>query len=111
MVLECNSNRRYPGRDDFALEVYANVRIVRYSKKIVKDWEGCLSIPGYRGLVPRAESVTFEARTLEGKKVQRTVKGFHARVIQHETDHLNGLLYIDRMPDMRTFTHLDELKP
>lgn len=107
MTLECRSNRRYPEKDDFPLEVYLNLRIVKYSSKKVKDWEGCLSLPGYRGIVPRAESVTFEAFTPEGKKVRKTVRGFHARVIQHETDHLHGLLYIDRMPDMRTFTHLD----
>lgn len=106
-VLECRSNRRYPGRDDFPLEAYANIRILRYSKKKVLDWEGCLSIPGYRGLVPRCESVTVEAYTPEGLKVRRTVRGFHARVIQHETDHLNGRFYIDRMKNMRSFCHTE----
>ena len=106
-VLECRSNRRYPGRDDFALEAFANIRILKYSKKKVVDWEGCLSIPCYRGLVPRSKSVTFEAQTPDGKTVRRTVSGFHARVIQHETDHLNGLFYIDRMEDMKSFVCIE----
>lgn len=109
-VLECRASRRYPGKDDFPLQAYANIHIVKYSKKQVVDWEGCLSVPGYRGLVPRSESVTFEALTPEGKPVKRSVKGFQARVIQHETDHLNGLCYLDRMIDMRSLTHLDEFK-
>jgi peptide deformylase len=110
LVMECRGNSRYPNRPSFPLQTYFNARIVRKSKKKVLDWEGCLSIPGYRGRVPRAQSVTFEALTPEGKKVRRTVKGFEARVIQHEVDHLDGFFYIDRMNDFREYCHLDEFE-
>ncbi len=108
LVMECRGNKRYPGQPHFPLQVYLNARIVKYSKKTQEDWEGCLSIPGYRGLVPRSYSVTFEALTLGGNKVRKTLKGFEARVLQHEVDHLNGNFYIDRMPHLRNFVHLEE---
>jgi peptide deformylase len=107
-VMECRGNRRYPRVESFPLQVYVNVRIIRRSRTVVNDWEGCLSIPGFRGMVPRARQVTFEALTPEGKKVRRTVKGFEARVVQHEVDHLNGHFYIDRMKDKTTWMHLEE---
>ncbi len=107
VVMECQSSRRYPDSFDFALEVWINPRILRVSKETVSDWEGCLSIPGYRGIVPRAREVTFEAWTPKGEKVQKTVRGFHARVMQHETDHLIGKVYIDRMPDLKQWVHLE----
>ncbi len=69
-----------------------------------------MSIPGYRGLVPRSYSVVLEAMSLSGKKIRRTYKGFEARVIQHEVDHLNGLFYIDRMEDFRSYFHLEEFE-
>ena len=106
-VLECRANPRYPGRKPFALEVLINPRIVRASKRIQCGWEGCLSIPGYRGLVPRAAEVTVEARTPEGARIRRTYKGFHARVLQHEVDHLDGLFYLDRLRRPRDWLHLD----
>ncbi len=108
VVLECRSNPRYPRANDFPLEVWINPKIVKYSKEKEAGWEGCLSIPGYRGLVPRAQWVTFEALTPKGEKVRRTVKGFHARVIQHEVDHVNGFFYIDRMKNLHSWLHLDE---
>ncbi len=108
LVMECKGNKRYPNRPRFPLQAYLNARIVKYSKKAVEDWEGCLSIPGYRGMVPRSESVTFEALTLGGVKVRKTLGGFEARVLQHEVDHLNGNFYIDRMPHFHHFYHLEE---
>jgi len=110
LVMECKGNPRYPRRPSFPLQTYLNARIVKYSGKRVEDWEGCLSIPGYRGLVPRSYRVTFEATNLKGKKVRRTLKGFEARVLQHEVDHLNGYFYIDRMRHFRDFFHLDEFE-
>ena len=107
-VLECRFNPRYPGAQDIPLGIYLNPRILKSSKDQEMDWEGCLSIPGYRGLVRRAKEVTFEALTPEGKKVKETVKGFHARVIQHEVDHLCGFFYVDRMPDLKQWFHLEE---
>jgi peptide deformylase len=108
LVMECDSNKRYPKVDSVALQTYLNARIVKYSKKLEKGWEGCLSIPGYRGIVPRSKSVTFEAMTPDGKKVRKTIHGFEARIMQHEVDHLNGFFYVDRMPDLKGWTHLDE---
>src|ERR1041385_465316 len=61
MVLECHSNRRYPRRPDFPLRIYVNLKILKRSKKKIKDWEGCLSIPGYRGLVPRSQKIWIKA--------------------------------------------------
>ena len=107
-VLECETNRRYPGVGRIAFAAYVNPRIVEHSHKEEEDWEGCLSIPGYRGRVPRAREVTFEALTAAGEPVHKTVSGFHARIIQHEVDHINGLFYIDRMKDLKSWFHLDE---
>lgn len=106
-VMECRGNKRYPKVPSFPLQAYLNVRIVKYSKEKVTGWEGCLSIPGYRGLVPRSRWVTFEALTPGGIKVRKTVKGFEARVVQHETDHLNGFFYMDRMKGLKDWTHLE----
>ncbi len=107
LVMESENSRRYPTASAFGLQFYLNAKIIKASKKMETGWEGCLSIPGYRGLVPRHYSLTFSALTPEGKRVQRTVRGFEARVIQHELDHLNGLFYVDRMPDLREWYHLD----
>lgn len=108
LVMECRGNRRYPRVPSFPLQAYLNIRILHYSKAVEKGWEGCLSIPGFRGLVPRSRQVTFEALVPGGHKVRRTVRGFEARVIQHEADHLNGRFYIDRMKDWNSWMHLEE---
>lgn len=108
IVLECKMNSRYPGRQEIPLEIYVNPRIVQYSSEKMEDWEGCLSIPGYRGKVTRSAEVTFEALTREGRSVKKTVSGFHARIIQHEVDHLSGLFYMDRMNDLQLWMHLEE---
>jgi peptide deformylase len=107
-VLGWNSNSRYPDAGKAALRVYINPRIVEYSKETESGWEGCLSIPGYRGLVRRSAKVTIEAADEEGMPVRETASGFLARVIQHETDHLNGLLYLDRMEGRENWMHLEE---
>ena len=108
IVLECRANKRYPKGKEFPLAIYINPRILKYSKETVTDWEGCLSIPGYRGLVPRSKKVTFEALMPGGERVVRTVEGFQARVVQHEVDHICGKFYIDRMPDLLSWMHLEE---
>ena len=108
VVLECKSRTRYPAGENVPLQTYLNPRIIEYSKELEEDWEGCLSIPGYRGLVPRSSRVTFEALNDRGEPVKKTVANFEARIIQHEVDHLNGLFYIDRMKDLHSWFHLDE---
>ena len=107
-VMECKGNKRYPRVKSFPLQAYLNVRIVKYSAAKESGWEGCLSIPGYRGLVPRSRQITFEALTPEGRRVRKTVRGFEARVVQHEVDHLNGFFYIDRIKDRKSWMHLEE---
>jgi peptide deformylase len=74
----------------------------------VEDWEGCLSIPDIRGKVPRARQLTVRAYDRRGKRIEMRASGFTARVIQHETDHLDGVLFFDRMRSFETLTFLDE---
>ena len=108
ICLECRSNARYPDHPAVPLQVYVNPKIVHYSKAKVEDWEGCLSIPGYRGPVIRSKEVEFEAYDRHGKKVRKKISGFHARIMQHEVDHINGFFYIDRMKNLKNWMHLDE---
>lgn len=72
-------------------------------------WEGCLSVPGLRGAVPRALKIGYHGLTLDGKRFEREVTGMHARIVQHECDHLDGILYPQRMTDPRLFGFLEEL--
>ena len=71
-------------------------------------WEGCLSIPGLRGIVPRHRRIKVKARTLDGSTISLTAEGFHARVIQHEHDHLDGIVFIDRMTSAHSLTFEEE---
>jgi len=75
-----------------------------------KDWEACLSIPGLRGLVPRYRRIAWQGLDQRGRPIAGEAEGFHARVLQHEIDHLNGALYIDRMPDLSSLIFNDQLK-
>ncbi len=76
------------------------------------EWglEGCLSIPGLRGVVPRFQRISWTAQNMAGEPVSGTAEGFSARLLQHEVDHLDGILYPDRMPDLRLLTHVDEIE-
>ena len=74
------------------------------------DWEGCLSVPGMRGVVPRFTRIRYSGLGLDGKPIIREAEGFHARVVQHECDHLDGILYPQRMTDLRLLGFNDELK-
>ena len=77
---------------------------------LIDDWEGCLSIPDFRGRVPRWRKLRVDALDRHGNRLELAAEGFAARVIQHEFDHLMGKLYLDRMPDFRTLTHLAEFQ-
>ncbi|MBI4342134.1 MAG: peptide deformylase [Candidatus Omnitrophica bacterium] len=107
-VIEVAENRRYPGEGPVPLTVLINPKILSASKKSTVDWEGCLSVNEFRGQVPRAESLEVEAYNRKGEKVKFSAHGFFARVIQHECDHLAGKVFLDRMPDLSTLTHLHE---
>ena len=88
--------------------VLVNPEIVPLSENKAEGWEGCLSIPDIRGMVPRYTDILVRALDRTGKKVELTLKGFPARVAQHETDHLDGVLFFDRMTSMQSLTYLDE---
>jgi peptide deformylase len=107
-VIEVTQNRRYPGEGPIPLTVLINPKIHQLAKKQLVDWEGCLSVEGLRGQVPRAEALDVEAYNRKGEKVRFHAQGFFARVIQHECDHLAGKVFLDRMPDLKTLTHLQE---
>lgn len=107
-VIEVTDNRRYPGEKPVPLTVLINPRITTMSKKQLEDWEGCLSVNDFRGQVPRAESLEVEAYNRHGEKVKFHAHGFFARIIQHECDHLAGRVFLDRMPNLLTLSHLHE---
>ena len=107
-VIEVESNRRYPGEGPIPLTVLINPKILNASKKSLEDWEGCLSVNELRGRVPRAESLEVDAYNRKGEKVRFHAHGFFARIIQHECDHLAGKVFLDRMPNLSTLTHLQE---
>ena len=107
-VIEVTENRRYPGEGPIPLTILINPKIQAASKKQLEDWEGCLSVNEFRGRVPRAESLDVEAYNRKGEKVRFHARGFFARVIQHECDHLMGKVFLDRMPNLSTLTHLKE---
>ena len=85
-----------------------NPEITIVGSEIVEDWEGCLSIPDIRGKVPRARKITVQAYDRRGKRFELEASGFTARVIQHETDHLDGVLFFDRMKSFETLSFLEE---
>ena len=94
--------------EDVPLMALVNPEIEIASREVVEDWEGCLSIPDIRGRVPRARQIIVRAFDRAGRKMELPASGFTARVIQHETDHLDGVLFFDRMKSFQSLTFLDE---
>ncbi len=109
VVFEVKNNPRYPEAEPVPFTVLVNPELTPLSDAMEEGWEGCLSLPGLRGLVPRHKVLRLRGFDQYGQPIDRVVEGFHARVVQHETDHLNGILYPMRMPDMRRFGFVDEL--
>ena len=93
---------------DIPLRVVVNPMITPHERELVYDWEGCLSIPDLRGMVPRHPAVRVQGLDREGHPLDYVVRGFAARIVQHEFDHLNGVVFLDRMKDFRTLSYLDE---
>ena len=92
------------------VSVLINPKIENISNETEDDWEGCLSLPGMSGLVRRSKKIKYSAIDLKGEKVSGEVEGLHARVIQHEFDHLNGILYTSRLADKRAFGYSEEIE-
>lgn len=109
-VLEVPAGDGRGGRRGVPLTVLINPTLTPLSKKLQLDVEGCLSVPDLRGVVPRFEKVRLDALGRDGKPYSVTATGFHARVIQHECDHLDGHVYLDRMDGMKTLGFLDEME-
>jgi peptide deformylase len=103
-------NSRYPSRGEIPETVLINPVITPLDDTIDDGWEGCLSVPGMRGLVQRFSRVRYQGFDENGEKIDREVDGFHARVVQHECDHLDGILYPMRIKNMREFGFKEELK-
>ncbi|MFZ0887368.1 MAG: peptide deformylase [Candidatus Binataceae bacterium] len=109
-VLECEHNPRYPEAPPVPLSFIINPVVEVLEPETIEDWEGCLSIADLRGLVPRFKKVRVRALGRAAEQLDFIAEDFHARVIQHETDHLKGEVYLDRMPNMRTLSHLAEFQ-
>ncbi len=107
-VLEVNGNSRYPDMPKVPLTVLINPKIIARDKTLIEGWEGCLSIPDLRGVIPRNISLTCEALDRNGKQLKIEARDFFARVIQHECDHLMGNVYLDRMTNLKSLSHLSE---
>lgn len=110
VIFGMQDNPRYPDREPVPNTLLINPIIEPLSDEINDGWEGCLSVPGLRGLVPRYSRVRYHGFDERGRKIQCEVDGFHARVVQHECDHLDGILYPQRIENMREFGFIEELK-
>jgi peptide deformylase len=108
VVMEVSQNPRYPQAPAIPLTVYVNPEITPLTESMDEDWEGCLSVPGLRGRVPRYTKIRLRAYNRQGKRVDFVAEGFHARVIQHECDHLQGKVYLDRMRDTSSLMFIEE---
>lgn len=111
VIFELKENPRYPEAEQVPYTVLINPIITPLSSDMEEGWEGCLSVPGMRGVVPRYTALRYQGRDIEGGTIDRTVSGFHARVVQHECDHLDGILYPMRIRDLRQFGFNDVLFP
>ncbi len=109
VVFGMEFSARYPDAPAIPRTVLVNPRIEPLDDVREEGWEGCLSVPGMRGLVPRFRHVRYTGRDEHGETVTREVDGFHARVVQHECDHLDGILYPMRIRDLTQFGFEDEL--
>ena len=107
-VLEVSRHPRYPDMPQVPLTYLINPEVTILDAATIDDWEGCLSIPEMRGVVPRYKELRVVALGRQAERLDFVARDFHARVIQHETDHLEGEVYLDRMPNLRSLSHLAE---
>ncbi|HEY8887515.1 MAG TPA: peptide deformylase [Gallionella sp.] len=110
VIFGVQHNSRYPDAESVPETVLINPFITP-GEAMEEDWEGCLSVPGLRGMVPRHVHIRYQGQDEYGALIDRTVSGFHARVVQHECDHLDGILYPMRIRDLTKFGYTEELFP
>lgn len=110
VIYGVDENPRYPDAEAVPLTVLVNPVVTPVTDEIAEDWEGCLSLPELRGRVPRPTRVRVEAYGRDGRRLRFDADGFHARVVQHECDHLDGIVYVDRMASMETLVFLPEFR-
>jgi peptide deformylase len=111
VIFEVTRNPRYPQAEPIPYTVLLNPSLEPLGRDQEEGWEGCLSVPGLRGLVPRHRNLRYRGFDLDGRPIDRAVEGFHARVVQHEVDHLDGILYPMRIVDLRNLGFEDVLFP
>jgi peptide deformylase len=111
VIFGVENNPRYPDVEPVPYTVLINPKLTPLDEEMEEGWEGCLSVPGMRGVVPRYVHLRYEGRDQYGQPIDRTVSEFHARVVQHETDHLFGILYPMRIRDFSRFGFTDVLFP
>ena len=109
VIFELKDNPRYPNLTPIPYTVLVNPLVTPLGAEQDEGWEGCLSVPGMRGLVPRYTRLRYQGFDLQGAPIDRSVEGFHARVVQHEVDHLDGILFPQRVRDLRNFGFEDVL--
>ena len=111
VIFGVGRNPRYPDAEEVPYTVLLNPRLAPLGEEMEEGWEGCLSVPGMRGLVPRYRKLRYTGYDQYGRAVDRSAADFHARVVQHECDHLAGILYPMRIRDLRNFGFNEELFP
>ncbi|MCW8899430.1 MAG: peptide deformylase [Gammaproteobacteria bacterium] len=109
VIFGVEANPRYPDVESVPETVLINPEITILNSEKESGWEGCLSVPHMRGLVPRYTSIKYHGYDQNGELIEREASGFHARVVQHEVDHLDGILYPQRIENMQNFGFEDEL--
>jgi peptide deformylase len=110
VIFGVEHNARYPDAPPVPFTVLVNPEIEPLGLEKEDGWEGCLSVPGLRAVVPRFQRIRYRGYDERGRPIDRTVDGFHARVVQHECDHLDGILYPQRIEDLSTFGFIEELQ-
>lgn len=111
VIFGVGHNPRYPDAEEVPYTILCNPVLTPLADNFEEGWEGCLSVPGMRGLVPRYTALRYSGYDLNGEPIEREVSGFHARVVQHECDHLDGILYPMRVRDLRNFGYSEALFP
>ncbi len=109
VIFGVDKNERYPDAEEVPFTVLINPVITPLTQEKDDDWEGCLSVPGMRGVVPRYKTINYKGFDQYGNEINRNAEGFHARVVQHECDHLFGILYPSRIANMKLFGFHDEI--